>query len=245
MGGATSGNKVYRYDPSNDIWATVAELPQALLAPVARVIDGRLIVSSGGAPSIIPSNNTYATDMTTLLLPGAELLDTDTGENLADTETEAFGLLTLEAEFHDSIDTTATHQWIAVNSADASNNQAMTTTPDNKTLFTGAQGSPSLTYFAFFDRPGKWYLWIRGSGDTVNGEGGSDSLHAGLNGSLSETADKIDNFPPAWSWSNSTRDGVRASLNIPAAGIHAVNLWMREDGLAVDKILLTLSLIHI
>jgi len=239
VGGATSGNKVYRYDPSNDIWATVAELPQALLAPVARVIDGRLIVSSGGAPSIIPSNNTYATDMTTLLLPGAELLDTDTGENLADTETEAFGLLTLEAEFHDSIDTTATHQWIAVNSADASNNQAMTTTPDNKTLFTGAQGSPSLTYFAFFDRPGKWYLWIRGSGDTVNGEGGSDSLHAGLNGSLSETADKIDNFPPAWSWSNSTRDGVRASLNIPAAGIHAVNLWMREDGLAVDKILLT------
>lgn len=68
IGGATMGNKVYRYDPSNDDWDTVATLPQALLAPVARVIDGKLIVSTGGAPSISPSKKTYVTNMAPLEL---------------------------------------------------------------------------------------------------------------------------------------------------------------------------------
>lgn len=96
-----------------------------------------------------------------------------------------------------------------------------------------------MAYFADFDHPGTWYLWIRGLGDTVNREGSDDSLHAGLNGSLSSKADNINTFPASWTWSSNTKDGIRASLEIPSAGIHAVNLWMREDGLAVDKILLT------
>ena len=245
VGGATSGNRVYRYDPSIDNWDTVAVLPQALLAPIARVIDGQLIVSSGGAPAIVPSKVTYATDMTPLLLPGAATFNiNDNSGNFSDSITgfdieAGEGLVTLEAEYHNTLSATATHQWVSINNTGASNNTAMTTTPNNNTLSKGSQGSPSMSYFTYFDRPGTWYLWIRGSGDTVNGEGGNDSLHAGLNGSLSEAADKIDNFPEAWSWTSSTRDGVRASLNIPSTGIHAVNLWMREDGLAVDKILLT------
>jgi len=237
VGGATAGNKVYRYDPSNDDWDTVAVLPQPLLAPVARVVDSMLIVSSGGAPSIIPSKKTYATDITPLLLPGVNNTDTNTVTD--EYSAEEAGLVYLEAEHHDTLTSTATHQWISINRTGASNNVAMVTTPDAEKLNKGSQGSPSMAYFAYFDRPGTWYLWIRGWGDTVNGNGGDDSLHAGLNGSLSATADKIDNFPPGWNWTSSTRDGARASLTIPAAGIHAVNLWMREDGLVVDKILLT------
>lgn len=243
VGGATNGNKVYRYDPSQDDWDTVAVLPQPLLAPVARVVDNQLVVSSGGAPATVPSLATYATDMTPLLLPGAN----DTGiddESIQPTGTDAdqagvYGLVALEAEHHDTLEATSTHQWVSMSHAGASNNAAMTTTPDNNKLVNGSQGSPSMGYFAYFDRPGTWYLWVRGWGDTVNGAGSNDSLHAGLNGGLSPTADKIDNFPAGWNWSSSTRDGVRAKLNIPSAGIHAVNLWMREDGLAVDKILLT------
>ncbi len=245
VGGATNGNKVYRYDPTNDNWDTVAELPQALLAPVARVIDNQLIVSSGGAPSIIPSMATYATDMNPLLLPGVETTNSDYGAVITEIDpdpatdlTNEPGLVTLEAEYYDTLSATATHQWVPINLADASNNAAMTTTPDNGKLANDSQGSPSMAYFAYFDRPGTWYLWVRGWGDS-NEEGSSDSLHAGLNGSLSATADKIDKFPSSWNWSSNTRDGVRASLEVPSAGIHAVNLWMREDGLAVDKILLT------
>ncbi len=245
VGGATNGNKVYRYDPSNDIWDTVAQLPQALLAPVARVIDNQLVVSSGGAPAITPSYKTYAIDMTGLLLPSAiehniandDTTYTETGTEL-DTDTSEAGLVSLEAEYYDTSSKTATHQWVAVNLPGASNNAAMTTTPNSGKLTNDSQGSPSMAYFAYFDRPGTWYLWVRGWGDSNQGSK-NDSLHAGLNGTLSATADKIDNFPASWNWTNNTRDGVRASIKIPAAGIHAVNLWMREDGLTVDKILLT------
>jgi len=149
------------------------------------------------------------------------------------------GLVVLETEFHDTTTSTNTHQWVPSNLADASNVAAMVTTPDNKALKTNSADSPSMGYFAYFDRPGTWYLWVRGWGDTVNNEGRSDSLHAGLNGTLSSSADKIDHFPSGWNWSSSTRDKVRATIQVPSAGIHSVNLWMREDGLAVDKILLT------
>jgi len=242
VGGATKGNKVYRYDPSNDIWETVALLPQTLLAPIARVIDNRLVVSSGGGQSFIPSKKTYATDMDALLLPGANNTDhtiiaDDTPVQPTITDSNAEPVI-LEAEHYDTVSATNTHQWKTVNKAGASNNAAMTT-PNNNKIAKGTNGSPSMAYFAYFDRPGTWYLWVRGWGDTVNGKGANDSLHAGLNGSLAATADKIDNFPPGWNWTSNTRDGVRASLNIPSAGIHAVNLWMREDGLVVDKILLT------
>ncbi len=286
VGGATKGNKVYRYDPAKDVWDTVAVLPQALLAPVARVVDDQLVVSSGGAPSIVPSEVTYVTDMAPLLLTSAGNNNSNSGpdndnnatntsssadsDNTTTTDTDVFadatpstdagvvldntnptdstsfsepdvnaGLVVLEAEYHDSLSEVDSHQWVTINKNGASNQVAMVTTPDNNTRFQNSNGSPSIGYFAYFDRPGTWYVWLRGSGDTVNGEGSSDSVHVGLNGSLSATADKIDNFPADWNWTNSTIDKVRASLSVPSTGIHAVNLWMREDGLIVDKILLT------
>ena len=282
VGGATSGNKIYRYDPSKNDWDTVGTLPQKLLAPVARVIDGKLIVSTGGAPSIIPSKKTYVTDMGPLLLSGGNntsnsnnagntvtVTDNDptpavtnttpvtvatttpvNTSNTADTTQQAMntfsstlnstaGLVVLEAEFHDTITDTSTHQWVPGNPADTGNVVAMVTTPDNNTLKKNSSDSPSIGYFAYFDRPGTWYLWVRGWGDTVNNEGGNDSVHAGLNGTLTSSADKIDHFPSGWNWSSSTRDNVRATINIPHTGINTVNLWMREDGLIIDKILLT------
>lgn len=85
IGGATEGMTVFRYDPSLDQWDSVAQLPQPLLAPVARVLNNELIVSSGGAPAITPSFKTYQTDMTPLLLPSAQNpQDTDEPDSSAD-----------------------------------------------------------------------------------------------------------------------------------------------------------------
>ena len=138
VGGATSGNRVYRYDPSIDNWDTVAVLPQALLAPIARVIDGQLIVSSGGAPAIVPSKVTYATDMTPLLLPGAATFNiNDNSGNFSDSITgfdieAGEGLVTLEAEYHNTLSATATHQWVSINS----------TISDEGSLSTGVSPNP-------------------------------------------------------------------------------------------------------
>ncbi len=98
-----------------------------------------------------------------------------------------------------------------------------------------------LAYTVQFDSPGKRYVWIRGFGDSnANHEGKSDSLHVGVNGHISKSAlTKIDHFPARWAWTNHTRDGVVASVNIPSAGVHTINVWMREDGLRFDKLYLT------
>ena len=226
IGGKLNGNKVFRFDPQNNDWNTVMNLPNALLAPVARVIDNQLIVSSGGSPNYLsPTNLTLSTDAQPLLLPGSVV-------------TEPV-VISLEAEYFDTNDSSATHQWVSNILSGASNDASMVTTPDSGDFLTTSANSPSLGYYAYFNEPGTWYLWVRGWSDANTGVGNIDSLHAGLNGTLSTSADKIDNFPSGWNWSNSTEDGVRASISIPSTGIHMINLWMREDGLSVDKIILT------
>ena len=131
------------------------------------------------------------------------------------------------------------HRWVGSELADASGGGSMVTTPDTGALKRDIADSPMLAYEVDFDEAGEYFVWVRGLGDTdATGEGGSDSLHVGLNGELSDTADKIDQFPARWSWSRHTRDNRVASLEVPAPGVHTVNVWMREDGLVVDKLIL-------
>ena len=42
--------------------------------------------------------------------------------------------------------------------------------------------------------------------------------------------------PTAWTWTNEANDAQEVVLNIPSAGKYTLNLWMREDGVAMDKI---------
>ncbi|MCP5185068.1 MAG: hypothetical protein H6993_13970, partial [Pseudomonadales bacterium] len=97
--------------------------------------------------------------------------------------------------------------------------------------------SPRLDYAISFNRAGTHYVWIRGIGAT----GSDDSLHAGLDGVPTATADRITGFSSAVAWSRSTMDGVVAFVSVPSAGTHTLNVWMREDGMVVDKIVVTSS----
>jgi Ca2+-binding RTX toxin-like protein len=248
IGGEQNGNKIYRYDATQNDWDTVGTLPGNLVAPVARVIDDKLIVASGGAPNAFaPTAKTYATDIAPLILPGTEAPPEDTDDdhdentnNMSSELANGESLVSIEAEYFDNSSTTSTHAWQTTGLANSSNNAAVVTTPDSGVLRVDDNDSPGLGYLAIFDRTGVWYVWLRGWGNTNSfGEGSSDSVHAGLNGQLSDSADKIDYFPAGWNWSNSTRDGARATINVQSAGINTFNLWMREDGLAVDKIILT------
>ena len=251
IGGEQNGNKIYRYNAAQDDWDTVGTLPENLVAPVARVIDDKLIVASGGAPNAFsPTSVTRSTDMTPLILPGSQpdTSDDNANENTDDEQSntpiseiqEDESYISIEAEYYDTNSTTATHIWHTTSLSNSSNDAAVVTSPDSGALTPNANNSPGLGYLVIFDKPGTWYVWLRGWGNTNSfGEGSSDSIHAGLNGQLSITADNIDYFPADWNWSNSTRDNARATITIPSAGVHTFNLWMREDGLAIDKVLLT------
>ena len=146
----------------------------------------------------------------------------------------------VEAEDFDNIVNTSTHSWVPVSAIDASGQLAVVTTPDSGRLNTTIDNSPMLGYLVNFNRTGIHYVWVRGRGDTdIDGEGSNDSVHFGLDGLLSDTADKIDFFPDYWSWSQSTRDNHIATLQIDNPGVHTVNMWMREDGLEIDKFIIT------
>jgi len=97
--------------------------------------------------------------------------------------------------------------------------------------------SPELVYNVQFATTGTYYVWVRGIGAT----GSDDSLHAGLDGTGPASADRISGIGTTWNWKRDTMDAAPATLVIASPGLHTIYLWMREDGLKVDKILLRTS----
>ncbi len=113
--------------------------------------------------------------------------------------------------------------------------------PDQGVLYTlPLTNSPELQVSISFATPGVYTVWVRGAANNA----GSDSLYVGLAGD-SAASQAITGLPPqAWGWSALTDAGgtttaVPATLTIPTPGIYTLNIWGREDGLRLDRILLT------
>ncbi len=41
-----------------------------------------------------------------------------------------------------------------------------------------------------------------------------------------------------WVWTNTNRHNARVVLEVNLPGVHTVNVWMREDGFLLDRLLL-------
>jgi glucose/arabinose dehydrogenase len=95
---------------------------------------------------------------------------------------------------------------------------------------------PRRDYAVKFTSTGSYRVWVRLSGPS----GGSDSVHMGLNGTaVTFGGQGIGSTPLAWK--NTVVTGTPITVNVTTAGVATVNMWMREDGVQVDKILLTKS----
>jgi regulation of enolase protein 1 (concanavalin A-like superfamily) len=159
----------------------------------------------------------------------------------------ADGLLVLEAEhFSSKIDSADGHSWTLVTTpAGFSGTGAMSPLP-NSTL--NVQNditiSPRMDFNVRFTKTGTQYIWIRGVGDS-GGASVDDSVHVGLDGVLLDTSRRISGFTAGagYVWTSSRVDATvdigPARFDVAAVGDHVVNVWMREDGLVVDKILIT------
>lgn len=238
VGGEVSGHRVMRYDTLANAWTEVETLPQSLLGTVSRVVNGRILVASGGAPNTWnPTNKSYSA-----FLPRArsepDALCPEPGKQDTPTSIET---LTIQAESFTANDKSSSHHWEIQTSTKSNLIQSVVTVPNNGTLKHAITDSPMLSYQIPFKQAGKYYLWIRGLGDTNRqNEGKDDSLHVGINGTLSDYGKGISGFPAGdWHWSNGTRSGYSASIQVPSAGTHTVNIWMREDGLAIDQLVVT------
>lgn len=112
--------------------------------------------------------------------------------------------------------------------------QALKAKPDTgvsySTGFVGA--SPRFDFRVEFVQTGTHYVWILGLGVDANG----NEVHVGLNGAADANADNIE-IPTPYNqvnWSNGSH-----TINVPNTGSHDLNIWMGEDGVSVDKIVLT------
>ena len=149
---------------------------------------------------------------------------------------EVDGMVVMEAENFDS-NTATSHAWLETTSeADFSGTGAMVSDPNNGTLYkkNAIASSPHMTYDIDFTNTGSYVVWMR----VFAAGGGDNTIHGGLNGT--PTASKMETTTfGAWTWINVNTKNAVQSLGVTAAGVNVFDIWMRHDGMIVDKIVLT------
>jgi hypothetical protein len=182
-----------------------------------------------------PVNSTQVLALTTLTPPGLTFQEDGTGTTV------------IEAEHYFATATAPDgHLWVPLKGrAGYSGTGYMSLLPDSginlgNTGFT--TNGARLDFRIAFTATGTHYIWLRG-GDP-RGDGAGDSVHAGIDGVSPASATRIDGAPSfnvatGWNWVGNIQGDTRASITVDTAGTHTVNLWMREDGFNLDKLLLT------
>ncbi len=98
--------------------------------------------------------------------------------------------------------------------------------------------SPRMDYELWISDAGIYRLWVCGMG----GSSDDDSLHMGVDGIPKFSADRIDGFHTSqWVWKSQTMDGPYPVFYL-STGYHDINVWARENGLRIDRVLLTKDL---
>lgn len=99
--------------------------------------------------------------------------------------------------------------------------------------------SPRLDYNINFVKTGTHYVWIRGN---AQGSANDDSFHVGIDGNPVTTAEKITlNGAASWAWTKLVEGGSVATINVNSTGTHLINIWANDDGVIIDKIVLTVN----
>ncbi|MBD3322547.1 MAG: prolyl oligopeptidase family serine peptidase, partial [Chitinivibrionales bacterium] len=148
------------------------------------------------------------------------------------------GIVCFEIEnFHTYVQQ-GNHDWtLTTGQSGYSGSGALEATPNSGTNNnTGyLTGSPRCDFVVDFAHTGAHYVWARG----IGASGSDDSYHAGLDNTELSTCDRISSFGTSWTWSKATMDGSDATFDVPSTGEHTFNVWMREDGARIDKIVIT------
>lgn len=97
--------------------------------------------------------------------------------------------------------------------------------------------SPRLEYRVYVPQSPNYRIWVCAKG----GSGSDDSLHMGLNNVATALSTKITSVNwqgASWAWASYNMSGGIPALPV-VSGWNYVNVWMREDGLRINRILLT------
>ena len=150
---------------------------------------------------------------------------------------ESAGLAVMESEnFHVNTDRSG-HMWVASTATTGfSGVSYMSGDPNDGSVYKkpNVGNSPEMTYDVDFTTTGTFYVWVR----AWAADDDDNTLHMGLNGVASASKMEVSTYG-AWEWTNVNMKNKVVTINVTSAGVNTINLWMREDGLLVDKIVLT------
>ncbi len=98
----------------------------------------------------------------------------------------------------------------------------------------GTEGA-RLDYNIWINQPGIYYIWVRGKSKGSE----SNGVHVGVDGILSG-GQAISGFFPQnqWTWESLRRNFSKAFIEVTTPGAHTLNVWNRDDGFKLDKIVL-------
>ena len=151
-------------------------------------------------------------------------------------KTDATGLVVMNARNHDAKASRSNHNWTTVNHLGVN---AMEAIPDSGARIASGyvSNSPYLRFNVNFQKTGTHYLWLRGAC-----QGSDNTAHVGLNGKAYASSANIK-LPvnKVWVWSGTTMGGARTKVSVNKTGLQTVEVYMREDGLILDKVLITSS----
>ncbi|MEZ4700752.1 MAG: FG-GAP-like repeat-containing protein [Rhodothermales bacterium] len=152
---------------------------------------------------------------------------------------ESAGMVVMEAEnFHTNIERSS-HSWVLDTAKGGfSGGGSMVTTPDNGTQIKNSvtSTSPEMGFSVTFGTTGNYYLW----GRVWAPDSKAKTVHIGNDGQIPSNVNGLATTTYGeWVWVDLVKTGLRQTLNIATAGEHEINVWMREDGLAIDKIVMT------
>jgi uncharacterized repeat protein (TIGR02543 family) len=177
---------------------------------------------------------------TTVTIPDHDVTVTATYKDIEGAFQEASGMVVFEAENYTGIaagtGAAAGHEWeLNDSTSGASNTDVMEALPDATIVNVNDTSGPRLDFKVNFSTTGTYYCWIR-----MPALGAKlDTVYDGLNSSGQSGTDIIQNSSGAWAWVGSNSVGTRNTVTISSTGEHTYNIWMRENGVKVDKLLLT------
>lgn len=120
---------------------------------------------------------------------------------------------------------------------DYTGDSALQAVPNTNTNTKLETYGPALLYVIKFQTVGDYYVYVRGYAPSND----DDSLHVGLAGNAVTTSGDVGltGFSLLkFSWQNH-HNGIDTVISVPARGVYSFYLWMREDGMVVDKLWLS------
>ena len=161
---------------------------------------------------------------------------------------EQGGKLVIEAEnYEKSFAGGEGHEWFFWNDLNSnitgySGNGAMIALPNSGTNTNASATGTQLRYKATFQNPGQYYVYVRGM--ALGGSHQNDSIHFGFDNQpvTMISSGGLDNFNEVFKWRGQHKIGnvyQDITINVHTAGEYTLHIWMREDGVLVDKIFLS------